>query len=82
MGAHIWQRIKALFEQVIELPPESRAAYLDRQCADQPEVRREVEAMIAADATARHEHLSKMTAEKFPNYKLRLAETRAVCGVG
>ncbi len=53
MDAQAWQRIKSLFEQAIELSPEARAPFLDRNCSDEPEVRGEVEAMLAADATAR-----------------------------
>ena len=53
MDAQVWQRVRVLFEQAIELPADARADFLDRSCAGEPEVRAEVEALIGADATAR-----------------------------
>lgn len=41
-----------IFEQLIELPPERRAAGLDELCADDAELRALVEAMLVADAQA------------------------------
>lgn len=45
-----WQRLRALFEHAAELPPDEVAAYLDRSCGDDPELRGEVAALLAADA--------------------------------
>ncbi len=47
-----WQRVRAMFEQALELPPADRATFLDTQCAGQPELRAEVEALLAADEQA------------------------------
>ncbi|MEM6325719.1 MAG: serine/threonine-protein kinase [Bacteroidota bacterium] len=45
-----WRRIDALFEAVADLAPEARAARLDQE--PDAEVRREVEALLAAEADA------------------------------
>jgi serine/threonine protein kinase/dienelactone hydrolase len=42
-----WQEVKKVFAAALDQPPEERSAYLDRACAE-PEVRREVESLIAA----------------------------------
>lgn len=47
-----WQRIRSLFERALELPPEEVAAFLDRSCAGDPELRSQVEAHLAADGEA------------------------------
>ena len=46
-----WERIKALFNAAMELPPGERAGFLDRACAGDPEgplLRREVESLLVA----------------------------------
>ena len=45
-----WDRINDLLVTVLELDPGDRAAYLDAECAGEPEVRAEVEALLRADA--------------------------------
>ncbi|MET0226312.1 MAG: serine/threonine-protein kinase, partial [Dokdonella sp.] len=45
-----WQRISAIFERAVELAPAERAALLEQECAGDAELRREVDAMLAADA--------------------------------
>jgi serine/threonine-protein kinase len=45
-----WQRISAIFERAVELPPAERAALLDHECAGDAALRGEVEAMLAADS--------------------------------
>ena len=47
-----WARLESVFLQVLDVPTERRAAFLDSACADQPDVRREVEAMLAAHRAA------------------------------
>ena len=42
-----FQRIETLFQAACELPIEERAAYLARECADEPELERRVVAMLA-----------------------------------
>jgi serine/threonine protein kinase len=43
------RRIRKLFELALELPPVSRGAFLDESCAGDDALRREVEALLAAD---------------------------------
>lgn len=43
-----WSALEDLFHAVADLAPEARAAYLDRHCPD-PDLRREVESLLAAD---------------------------------
>ena len=47
-----WQQVRALFEQALELPAAERQAFLDTQCADRPDLRAEVAALLAADEQA------------------------------
>ena len=50
MSSQQYERICRLFESACELEPDQRSALLDRECADDPTVRREVEAMLALDS--------------------------------
>ena len=43
-----WLRIKALFAGALDQPPEAVAAWLDAQCGDDAELRRDVESLIAS----------------------------------
>lgn len=43
-----WQRVRELHGRAAELPPDQRSAFLDRECAGDAELRREVEALLAA----------------------------------
>ncbi len=43
-----WQRVQDLFDEVVDLPTAARAARLDEACQDDPDVRREVESLLAA----------------------------------
>jgi serine/threonine protein kinase len=52
MDRQRWQRVAAIFDEVIEAPDDARAALLDRLCAGDLEVRREVETLVNADAAA------------------------------
>ncbi|HWM89328.1 MAG TPA: protein kinase [Thermoanaerobaculia bacterium] len=47
-----WQRIEALFDEALDLPAGERGAFLDEACAGDPELRAQVEAMLAADGAA------------------------------
>ena len=47
-----WQKVRALFEQALELPAAERRAFLDARCVDQPGLRAEVEALLAGDERA------------------------------
>ena len=43
-----WEQIGALYDQILSTPTAQRAALLDHACADDPDLRREVESMLAA----------------------------------
>ena len=45
-----WQRVKALFQAAVELPPGARGAYLASAVGGDDELRREVESLLASDA--------------------------------
>jgi serine/threonine-protein kinase len=47
-AAERWKRIEALFQEVADLDPASRAAFLDRACEADAEMRREVDSLLAA----------------------------------
>lgn len=47
-----WRRIEAILDEALELPEEDRLSFLDRVCSGDPELRRDVEALLAADAAA------------------------------
>ena len=44
--------VKAVFDEALSHSPAERQAYLDRVCADAPEIRRQVEALLQAYADA------------------------------
>ncbi len=43
------RRVRELFDQALEQPPESRPAFLDEACAGDPELHEEVASLLAAD---------------------------------
>ena len=49
-----WQQIKTLVSQALDLPEDARDAFLDQQCATDPDLRRQVQAFLypAPDAEA------------------------------
>jgi len=48
--AERWREVDRIFEAVLDRPPGERTAFLDAACAADPELRREVERLLAADA--------------------------------
>jgi hypothetical protein len=46
-----WQRVKALFQAAVERPAGERTAFLATAAADDDELRREVESLLASDAS-------------------------------
>jgi eukaryotic-like serine/threonine-protein kinase len=46
-----WRTVEEIFHAAVERPAAVRAAFLDRACAGRPEIRAEVESLLAADAT-------------------------------
>jgi eukaryotic-like serine/threonine-protein kinase len=44
-----WQRVREVFEAVVDLPPAARGSYFEQHCAGDAALREEVEALMAAD---------------------------------
>ena len=69
MDARRWQTIQAIFEEAIDCSPESRAAILERACADDASLRTEVEKLLHCnDDAQRQQFLSPLS----PSLKSRL----------
>jgi len=49
-----WTEVTHLFEAALEMLPEERNAFLERACAGDAELRREVQSLLDADAEAGH----------------------------
>jgi tetratricopeptide (TPR) repeat protein len=47
-----WRRIEAVLDQVLDLAADERGALLDQACREDPDLRAEVEALLAADERA------------------------------
>ncbi len=47
-----WRRAAAILDQILDLPATERATMLDELCAGSPELRTEVEGLLAAEAAA------------------------------
>ena len=47
-----WRQIERVFTALATLPPAERTAYLDQTCPDDPELRQEVESLLACDESA------------------------------
>ena len=47
-----WSRVKEVLGLAIDQPPDRRSALLDTLCAGEPELRAEVESLLAAEAEA------------------------------
>src|SRR3984893_8699161 len=47
-----WAQIEKLFHRAVECEPEGRPGLLDEVCSDDPELRREVEALLSCEASA------------------------------
>jgi hypothetical protein len=47
-----WQRLKPLFFEALDRPPGERAAFLDEVCAEDAELRAELEALLEAEDDA------------------------------
>src|SRR5437870_1699149 len=46
---HHWQRIEEIFSSAADLPEGKRAAFLDAACLGEPDLRHEVDSLLAAD---------------------------------
>jgi len=47
MTADRWEQIKTVFASALEIDPENRAAFLDRECEGDPDLRREIDRLLA-----------------------------------
>ena len=47
-----WQDADRLFDEALRLPPPQRAGWVEAHCGDDPALRRQVEALLQADAAA------------------------------
>ena len=47
-----WRQIDRVFQAAVELAPAERAAFINTACGDDDSLRREVEALLAADKQA------------------------------
>ena len=52
MHPQLWQRVRKIFEQALELPPERWREFLEGACAGDPTLQTEVRLLLDADAAA------------------------------
>ena len=52
MDSARWKRLDDLFAQAVEMSPSERSAFLDKECADDPDLRLEIDSLIEAEAGA------------------------------
>jgi hypothetical protein len=52
MTGNDWQKVKAIFNAAVELPPEERSAYLVNTCASDDDLRKEVEKLLGSYRSA------------------------------
>jgi len=63
-----WDKIKSLFQQTVELPPDQRKTFLDKNCKDDQDLRREIESLIEA-------HYKSETFLEAPPFQITQPET-------
>src|SRR5262249_42627389 len=52
MNPELWQQVRGILEQAVDLAPDEREAYLDHACHSDSELRREVESLIGSHERA------------------------------
>src|SRR5262245_37123521 len=84
-----WRRIDELYQKALALSPEQRRIFLSQACADEEELRREVESLLAVKSAAAaffdqgglgSEISSAGTLSVPPPYKDRIAKVEAEGG--
>src|SRR5215831_5202711 len=50
MNEDRWQQVERIYHAALKLGSDERAAFLEETCRDRPEMRRELEALLAADS--------------------------------
>ncbi len=63
-----WDKIKSLFQQIVELPTDQQKTFLDKNCKDDPDLRKEIESLIEA-------HRKSETFLETPPFQINEPET-------
>jgi serine/threonine protein kinase len=79
-----WQRVREVVADALELTPDDRATFLDRVCASDDGLRREVERLIAASDEAHSDFLnsSALQVTMMPGKRLGDYEIKELLGAG
>lgn len=84
MSPERWQQIKTLLEEALEIPPGQRTAFLDRVCANDVEMRNELESLLSSNDDVRssflHSAIPPVTLTR--GSKLGEYEVRTLIGSG
>jgi serine/threonine protein kinase len=59
-----WQMVRGILQSAMELRPEERVAYLDRECASDPSLRKDVNEYLSIEGKLDPEFLEKPAAEQ------------------
>jgi serine/threonine protein kinase len=70
-----WRRVEELFLAALEVPPEERAEFLDRECGSDSALRQETESLLAADA-ADGQHIAMLVQDSAAG----LLDRDSICG--
>ena len=62
MDTHRWNRLKEIFDEAHELPPQARDAFVERACGDEPELLEEVKSLLT-ESDSVHEILDGVAIE-------------------
>ena len=54
-----WQQVEAVFHAALECAPERRTAFLEKACKEDPELRGEVESLLAQGLSSPHGPMEK-----------------------
>jgi predicted ATPase/serine/threonine protein kinase len=74
-----YEKVGQLFHAALELPRENRAAFLSGACAGDPELRREVESLVAAHDQA-GDFVARPPTDVVANWLVRREEPEAISG--
>ena len=85
MDARQWQRAKRIFETIVNRQPDEWSALLDQHCGADPELRAEIELMLANDLGAATVRPSPETASRSPTattVRRPTSDTDAIASLG
>jgi len=79
-----WQQIQDVLEEVLQLAPDQRSAFLDRACSTDPSLRQEVETLLASSDDVRSSFLqsSELRVTLTSGTKLGDYEVKSMLGSG